>query len=46
MYDDEFGQGRQGTSMDNGWENSAPAWIDSVGERGDWGREHVLDRPC
>jgi SAM-dependent methyltransferase len=43
VYDDEFGQGRQGTSMDNGWENSAQAWIDSVGERGDWGREHVLD---
>jgi SAM-dependent methyltransferase len=29
--------------MDNGWEKSAQAWIDSVGERGDWGREHVLD---
>jgi SAM-dependent methyltransferase len=33
----------RGTSMDNGWESSAQAWIDSVGERGDWGREHVLD---
>jgi SAM-dependent methyltransferase len=29
--------------MDNGWETSAQAWIESVGERGDWGREHVLD---
>ncbi len=29
--------------MDNGWEVSAPAWVDSIGERGDWGREHVLD---
>lgn len=32
--------------MSNGWENSAQAWIDSMGERGergDWGREHVLD---
>jgi SAM-dependent methyltransferase len=31
---------------DNGWENSAQAWIDSLGERGergDWGRQHVLD---
>lgn len=29
--------------MDDGWESSAQAWIDSVGERGDWGRQHVLD---
>jgi SAM-dependent methyltransferase len=32
--------------MDNGWESSAQAWIDSMGERGergDWGRQHVLD---
>jgi SAM-dependent methyltransferase len=29
--------------MSNGWEPSAQAWIESVGERGDWGREHVLD---
>jgi SAM-dependent methyltransferase len=29
--------------MSNGWELSAQAWIDSLGERGDWGREHVLD---
>jgi len=29
--------------MSNGWEFSAQAWIDAVGERGDWAREHVLD---
>ena len=32
--------------MSNGWESSAQAWIDSMGERGergDWGRQHVLD---
>jgi SAM-dependent methyltransferase len=29
--------------MNDGWETSAQAWIDSMGERGDWGREHVLD---
>jgi SAM-dependent methyltransferase len=29
--------------MNSGWELSAQAWIDSMGERGDWGREHVLD---
>ena len=29
--------------MDNGWDRSAQAWIESMGERGDWAREHVLD---
>jgi 2-polyprenyl-3-methyl-5-hydroxy-6-metoxy-1,4-benzoquinol methylase len=29
--------------MSNGWEQSAQAWIDSMGERGDWAREHVRD---
>src|SRR3977135_1625267 len=29
--------------MNNGWELSAQAWINSMGERGDWAREHVLD---
>jgi SAM-dependent methyltransferase len=29
--------------MGNGWNQSADAWIAAVGERGDWGREHVLD---
>lgn len=32
--------------MENGWDTSAQAWIQSMGERGergDWGREHVLD---
>jgi SAM-dependent methyltransferase len=32
--------------MENGWDSSARAWIESMGEqgdRGDWGRQHVLD---
>src|ERR1700751_2608134 len=29
--------------MDNGWGSSAQAWVDSIRESGDWGREHVLD---
>jgi ubiquinone/menaquinone biosynthesis C-methylase UbiE len=29
--------------MNSGWELSAQAWIDSIGQRGDWAREHVLD---
>src|SRR5258708_3181134 len=29
--------------MDNAWDISAQAWIESIGERGDWAREHVLD---
>ena len=29
--------------MGNGWDQSARGWIASLGERGDWGREHVLD---
>src|SRR5215475_14411302 len=32
--------------MNKGWDNSAQAWIESMGEggeRGDWGRQHVLD---
>ena len=29
--------------MIEGWETSAQAWIDFMGARGDWGREHVLD---
>ena len=29
--------------MSNGWEYSAGPWIAKMGERGDWGREHVLD---
>lgn len=31
--------------MTNGWDQSAAAWIASIGERGDWGREFVLDAP-
>jgi SAM-dependent methyltransferase len=29
--------------MSSGWEESTDSWIKIVGERGDWGREHVLD---
>jgi len=29
--------------MESDWERSAQAWIASVGQRGDWSREHVLD---
>jgi SAM-dependent methyltransferase len=29
--------------MSNGWNQSASAWIASMGERGDWARQHVLD---
>ncbi len=29
--------------MNDGWDRSAEAWIASVGERGDWAREHILD---
>jgi SAM-dependent methyltransferase len=31
--------------MSNGWPESAAAWIADMGERGDWGREFVLDAP-
>ena len=29
--------------MTNGWEDSAAAWIASLGEDGDFGRRYVLD---
>jgi SAM-dependent methyltransferase len=29
--------------MQSDWERCAQAWIASVGERGDWSREHVVD---
>ncbi len=29
--------------MNNGWDQSADAWIASIGDRGDWSREHILD---
>ena len=29
--------------MNNGWDESAQAWIASMGQNGDWGRQHVLD---
>ena len=31
--------------MSNGWEESVAAWIADMGERGDYGREFVLDTP-
>lgn len=31
--------------MDNGWDDSAAAWIKDQGETGDFGRRFVLDRP-
>ncbi len=27
----------------DGWNESANAWVEAMGQRGDWGREHVLD---
>ena len=30
---------------DNGWEDSASAWIADMGELGDYARRHVLDGP-
>ena len=27
----------------NGWDRSALAWIASMGQQGDWARQHVLD---
>lgn len=29
--------------MENGWNTSAKAWISHLGEKGDWGRQFVLD---
>jgi SAM-dependent methyltransferase len=31
--------------MSDGWTESAAAWIADIGERGDYGREYVLDAP-
>src|SRR6185312_15502099 len=31
--------------MSNGWPESAAAWIADMGDRGDFGREFVLDAP-
>ena len=28
---------------DDGWEKSSSAWISTMGDRGDFGREHILD---
>lgn len=32
-------------AQDNGWEESASAWIAEIGEQGDYGRHSVLDAP-
>lgn len=31
--------------MNDGWDQSAEAWINVIGDQGDWGRRHVLDAP-
>lgn len=31
--------------MSDGWDESAQAWIASLGDEGDFGRRHVLDGP-
>jgi SAM-dependent methyltransferase len=31
--------------MSQGWDESAQAWINVMGEEGDWGRRYVLDTP-
>ncbi len=31
--------------MTNGWDESADAWIRDMGDEGDFGRKHVLDKP-
>jgi SAM-dependent methyltransferase len=31
--------------MSDGWDESAQAWIASLGQSGDWGRQYVLDKP-
>jgi SAM-dependent methyltransferase len=31
--------------MANGWDESAQAWIEVIGDDGDWGRRFVLDAP-
>lgn len=30
---------------ENGWRSSAPAWINRMGDEGDFSRQHVLDEP-
>lgn len=30
---------------ENGWKSSAPAWIDRIGDEGDFSRKHILDGP-
>lgn len=33
------------TRLENGWEESASAWISDMGETGDFSRRHILDAP-
>jgi ubiquinone/menaquinone biosynthesis C-methylase UbiE len=35
----------ESNNMSDGWAESAEAWISEIGERGDYGREFVLDAP-
>lgn len=37
--------GYRASMTDNGWQQSASAWIAAQGEHGDWSRTHVLDAP-
>jgi SAM-dependent methyltransferase len=39
------GTGSAVMSSENGWDDSASAWIASLGDYGDFGRAHVLDTP-
>ncbi len=32
-------------SNGNGWNESAKAWLDAIGDSGDYGRKFVLDFP-
>jgi SAM-dependent methyltransferase len=38
-------EGRFAMDENGGWDASAGAWLDAMGEEGDWARTAVLDRP-
>lgn len=38
-------QRKADAAMTDGWAQSADAWVASLGDRGDFGRRHVLDAP-
>ncbi|PXA88396.1 SAM-dependent methyltransferase [Nostoc sp. 3335mG] len=40
-----FTETRGAVAVTDGWEESASAWIASMGERGDFSRRHILDKP-